>query len=72
MFEITLKDNSNKNRIEHIECISKSSRPEGLLELFWQLERCGSCKSYSGERIYYLAYLLAKEGIGIIVKEIEE
>ena len=39
------------------------------MELLWELEREGKCKSYARNRIYFLAYKLDILGIRAIVKE---
>ncbi|MGU9539604.1 hypothetical protein ACQX0N_11630 [Clostridium tepidum] len=72
MLELKLKNLIDRHKIAKIEETTEDSRPEGMKELFWQLERDGYCRSYADDRIYYLAYLLAKEKIDIKIEEVED
>lgn len=72
MLELRLKNLLDKKKIDNLEIKSRNIRPSGMLELFWELAGQGYCRSYAEDRIYYLAYLLAKEKIDIKIEEVED
>lgn len=62
---LSLAKQADKNKLEKIEQDSKETRLEGMFELFCDLVKTGKTASYDESRIYYLAYLLTKEGIEV-------
>lgn len=64
-----LVNQQDRKKIGKIEKQTQETRPVGLFELFCELAMEGTATSYSESRIYYLAYLLSKEGIQVKIKK---
>ena len=69
-----LEDDDQKTFKHNYESIAETIQKDrdyinGTMELLWELEREGKCKSYARNRIYFLAYKLDILGIRAIVKE---
>ena len=69
MLQIRLLGQYDEKVIESLEKETEKNRPEGMTELFWQLERDGYCQSYAYKRIYYMAYLLQDKYIKFEIVE---
>ena len=71
MTKLIITGKYDAKRISQIEVATSGKRPEGMMELFIDIETTGRCESYSASRIYYLAYLLAENcpGLRFEVKE---
>lgn len=67
--KLFLCNQQDRRKIGKIEKQTQETRPEGLFELFCELAMEGTATSYSESRIYYLAYLLSKEGIKVKIKD---
>lgn len=59
-------DEKGKALIEKIQTEQKT-KYKGIYELYDELYISNQCNSYSAERIYYVAYTLAKEGFKLTV-----
>lgn len=62
IYKIKLIGDYNKNLIEKIQQQHKDAIP-GIYGLYHELCAFTKCESYSRERIYYVAYTLAKNNI---------
>lgn len=68
-YKLRLTNKQDKAKIEKLEVETKDTRPEGLLELFWELENKGTATSLNKARIYYLGYLMSDRGIEFEITE---
>ena len=69
-----LEDDDRKTFKHNYESIAKTIQKDkdyinGIMELLWELETKGKCKSYARHRIYFLAYKLDILGIRAVIKE---
>jgi hypothetical protein len=71
VFTIIFTDLKDKDLMSGIENETKDSRPNGLYELYCQLQCNGYCETYAEDRLYYLAYTLASKGIDFVINGIE-
>ncbi len=64
---LKLVDQEDKKEVEAVEkrASKLKSMPDGALELFWELERAGECRSYCNDRIMWLGWQLEKHGIKV-------
>lgn len=61
-------DEKGKELIEKIQTEQKT-KYKGIYELYDELYVSNRCRSYSAERIYYVAYTLANAGLKLIVQD---
>lgn len=71
LFTITLINSKDKSLIAEVESQTNKSRPDGLYELYCQLEVNGYCRTYGEERIYYVAYTLAQKKIDFMISGLD-
>lgn len=71
IFKLNLMDQQDKTKINDIKKATSGNVPEGLHELYNQLEAQGYCESYSDSKIFYLAYILAEAKIDINIEGLE-
>lgn len=67
IYGIKIKGEYDKELIEKIKQEHKD-KVEGIYELYDELYVLGICESYCKDRIYYVAYTLAKHNIDFVVK----
>lgn len=68
---IILKGNNVKKAMKAVNKIKAAKQPEGIFELCCELLHDGTACSYDNSRIYYLAYLLAKDYIEVDIFPIQ-
>ena len=69
MLKISIKEKVNQeitNILNRLQC-DHSDCVEGIYDLYSSLVLNGSCASYKSERIYYVAYTLAMQGIDFTI-----
>lgn len=72
LYKLRIISKFDPKRIDAIDRTTIGDRPEGLLDLFLDLQVRGRCESCSASRIYYMAYLLAENYPSLKFEVIEE
>lgn len=70
LYGIRIKGGYDKKQIERIQR-EHYENVSGIYELYDGLYMNGYCRSYNQDRIFYVGYTLAKEGVEIRYDEME-
>lgn len=68
LFILKVPEGSDRDMIAKIEALTRNERIDGLDEMFVRLLESYTTDSYEDYKIYYLAYLLAAEGIEVHIE----
>ncbi len=68
LFILNIPESTDKNKIAEIETLTRGERIDGLDDMFDRLLEGSTTDSYEDYKIYYLAYLLAAEGIEVHIE----